>query len=299
MDIQYYRRLIESAYPEFRLDTLEPIGQGWDFVAIEANGSHIFRFPKREDIVPQQERELNFLPELANVLPVEVPRFDFVSRDSSREPSLFVRYPKISGQPLKIEMLTDAGLRRSLAQSLGETLSTLHGSSIENLQSGQFQPREVDALRQEQQSAFGYVREHILPLLTPESRLNGSRRWSDYLENDANFDFDPMLVHGDVGAENVLCDYEHGLVTGIIDWSFAAVDDPATDFEHLMMRAVDDFGLEVLSFYDGENGPEFIRRIRDLHGLHPYWDVRFGLETGQNAYVWSGVAAIEAAAQEQ
>ncbi len=297
MDTQRYRSLIESAYPEFPVYTLAPIGQGRDFVAIEVNGSHIFRFPKRQDIVRQQEREIRFLPELANVLPVKVPRFDFVSRDRFREPSLFVGYPKIPGEPLRIEELEDAVIRSSLAQNLGETLSTLHGISIGDLKSDQLRRKEANELRQEQQNAFEYVQEHILPLLSPQGGRNGSRLWAEYVANDANFDYDPVIIHGDVGAENILCDYERGHVVGIIDWSFAEVGDPATDFEHLLTGTGESFGLDVLSFYDGEDGPEFIRRIRDLHRLHPYSEVRFGLETGQSAYVQSGVSAIEVSAQ--
>ena len=294
MDTQVYRRLIESAFPNFPVKTCEPIGEGWDSVAIEVNGSHIFRFPKRQDIVDRQEREIRFLPELSEVLPVEVPRFDYVSRDASHEPSLFVGYAKILGEPLKRERLEDEGLRRSLAQSLGETLSVLHGLPVDDLKSGQFQRRDSSELRQELRDVFEYVQERILPLLTPETMRNGSQLWNDFVSNDANFDFVPVLVHGDVGAENILCDYDRGLVAGIIDWSFAEVADPATDFEHLMIHPVEDFGADVLSFYDGANGPEFVRRIRDMHRLHPYWEVRFGQQTGQQEHVTSGIAAIEA-----
>ena len=294
LDTQLYRGLIESAFPDISVRTCEAKGEGWDSYVLEVNGELIFRFPKRQDVVLRQEREIRFLPELADALPVEVPRFVFVSRDSSREPPLFVGYPKIQGQPLSRNRLGDAGLRRSLARGLGETLSLLHGLSIGGPESGQFQATDTAELRRREQSSFEYARRYILPLLSADTRRRESKLWADYIANDANFDFDPVLTHGDLGPDHVLCDYDQGLVLGIIDWAYADVADPASDVEHLLRDPGEDFVEQVLSFYDGQNGSELISRAHDHYRFHSYWNVRFGQEHGFPRYVQDGLNAIEA-----
>ncbi|MET7422995.1 phosphotransferase [Dactylosporangium sp. NPDC005555] len=60
-----------------------------------------------------------------------------------------------------------------------------------------------------------------------------------------------VLAHADLGAEHIL---EHdGEVTGVIDWSDAAVTDPALDFARLLR----DFG------------PDFLAQVRDAYGEIP------------------------------
>ena len=81
MGIQRYRSLIESASPDVTVRTCEAIVEGWDSFVLDVNGDLIFRFPRRQYGVMEQEREIRFLPEVTTALSAEVSRFDFVSRD--------------------------------------------------------------------------------------------------------------------------------------------------------------------------------------------------------------------------
>lgn len=49
----------------------------------------------------------------------------------------------------------------------------------------------------------------------------------------------PCFIHGDLGAEHVFAD--RGRITGVIDWSDAAIGDPAVDHGRLMR----DFGVDL------------------------------------------------------
>jgi aminoglycoside 2''-phosphotransferase len=294
MDSDHYRRLIESAFPDVSMRTCEAMGEGWDAFVMDVNGELVFRFPKRQNAVLHLERAIRFLPQLADALPVAVPRYDFVSRDSSREPPLFVGYSKIKGLPLSRDRLSDAGVRRSLAQGLGETLTRLHGLSVDLLDSGQFQAMNASELRRREQSDFDYAQEHIMPLLSADARRRESEFWADYIASDANYDFDPVLIHGDIGADHVLCDYDQGRVVGIIDWDYAKLGDPASDFEHLLHNPGEEFVEQVLSFYDVQGGGDLVPRVRDHFRFHPYGDIRIGHERDFPSYVRGGLDAIEA-----
>lgn len=58
-----------------------------------------------------------------------------------------------------------------------------------------------------------------------------------------------VLAHTDLGAEHLL--EQDGAVTGVIDWSDAAVTDPALDFARLLR----------------DGGPGFLREVLDAYGL--------------------------------
>ncbi|GAA4990866.1 phosphotransferase [Kineococcus glutinatus] len=60
-----------------------------------------------------------------------------------------------------------------------------------------------------------------------------------------------VLAHADLGAEHLLED--GGALTGVLDWSDAAITDPAVDFARLYR----DFG------------PRFLREVLDAYGLQP------------------------------
>jgi aminoglycoside phosphotransferase (APT) family kinase protein len=67
-----------------------------------------------------------------------------------------------------------------------------------------------------------------------------------------------VLAHADLGAEHLLA--ADGRLTGVIDWSDAAVTDPALDFARLYRDFGPTFLDEALRAY-GRDSPAFRRRI--------------------------------------
>lgn len=84
------------------------------------------------------------------------------------------------------------------------------------------------------------------------------------------------LIHGDLGAEHVFVDA--GRITGVIDWGDAAIGDPALDHGKLMR----DFGVDL-----GE-------RARLYAVCTALEDLAYGLETGDDRYRVSALAALDA-----
>ncbi|UMG94862.1 phosphotransferase [Nocardioides sp. TF02-7] len=102
----------------------------------------------------------------------------------------------------------------------------------------------------------------------------------------------PRLCHGDLGAEHVFVDPRTGEVTGVIDWSDAAVTDPALDLglvlRDLGARARDRV-LERLGEVDEGvvARSEFYARARALE------DLRYGVEQALPVYSRNARRAIE------
>ena len=84
----------------------------------------------------------------------------------------------------------------------------------------------------------------------------------------------------------------HGRLAGVIDFSDAALRDPAADFAGILAdggwHAVDD----IVRFYDRPLGEGFHERV-EFHywtmGLH---DIVYGLDTGEERYVGLGRSAL-------
>ncbi|MET7403440.1 phosphotransferase [Dactylosporangium sp. NPDC005572] len=88
-----------------------------------------------------------------------------------------------------------------------------------------------------------------------------------------------VLAHADLGAEHLL---EHaGAVTGVIDWTDAAVTDPALDFARLYRDFGPGFLAEVLGAYGGE--PPAPERITFFARCAALEDLAYGGEHARAA----------------
>jgi aminoglycoside phosphotransferase (APT) family kinase protein len=94
-------------------------------------------------------------------------------------------------------------------------------------------------------------------------------------------DFTPVFSHNDLGIEHVLVDSQ-ARVTGIIDWSDAAIVDPAYDFG-LLYRDLGPFDLD----------PTLAARAVFYARCSVLEDLAYGLETGRQPYVDKSLAALE------
>jgi aminoglycoside phosphotransferase (APT) family kinase protein len=82
-----------------------------------------------------------------------------------------------------------------------------------------------------------------------------------------------VLAHADLGAEHLLA--ADGLLTGVIDWSDAAVTDPALDFARLYRDFGPTFLDEALDAY-GRDSPAFRRRITFFARCAALEDLAYG-----------------------
>jgi aminoglycoside phosphotransferase (APT) family kinase protein len=77
---------------------LRELDDGWDFKVLVVDDTWVVRWPRHRLAVEEIEQEVELLPVLTPLLPVEVPQFEYVSR----EPWL-VAYRLIRGEPLVAE----------------------------------------------------------------------------------------------------------------------------------------------------------------------------------------------------
>jgi aminoglycoside phosphotransferase (APT) family kinase protein len=251
------RELIEEALGR-SATTIVEIDEGYDFEVAIVDGEWAFRFPRRAGVEAALEVEIALLPTLARALPVEVPSFEYISREP-----LFVGYRAIRGEPLVDE--DPAGVRGFL--------EALHA----------FDPTGLPVDRTDWGQAYrdqcAEFERLVVPVLDPDLRAEARRL---FRETETLVEFEPALVHADLGPEHLRV--QDGRLAGVIDWGDVRIGDPALDYSWLLNGPFADWDVE----------PELRRRARIYHRLAPWYEAHYGLFTSQPAHVDRGLDWIRA-----
>jgi aminoglycoside 2''-phosphotransferase len=283
-------RSIEAIYPGFHIRSYTPIASGWDSFVLLVDDAWIFRFARRPDVAAQFQRETRLLPELARCLPVAVPRFALFGVGDAGLP--FVGYRKLDGIPLTPAALTPS-TSSALARQLAAFLTALHGFSPARAADIGLTTYTPGTWRREYAEFYTWIRTHAFPLLTPTARGHVAASWGSFLDDGANFRFQPTLIHHDLAPEHILLDPVSGSLAGVIDWGDAVVGDPAMDVVGLFHDFGPDFTARVLDAYQGVVDDTFQRRAAFYTCIVPLHAIRFGFETNNQEYLNRGLERVE------
>jgi aminoglycoside 2''-phosphotransferase len=287
--IKEYHLRIEKHFPGFRIHSLVTVQPGWDSFVLEANGEYIFRFPLRVEVARRLEKEINLLPGLASLLPVQVPLFEFVARPASPDELPFVGYPKIPGVSLSAELARYPAFAAQIAHFLSSLHSILEEKAV---QLGIPQAGLAD-WRQGFIDFYAWIRDKLFPLLNQSQRPVVDRLWEDFLGDPANFAYRPVLIHADLASEHIICDLQGHRLNGIIDWEDATLGDPALDFVGLLFAGGREFVEQVLGDYAGSLGENFWQRVAFYEAIIPYHEIRFGIETDNPKHREQGLELLQ------
>jgi aminoglycoside phosphotransferase (APT) family kinase protein len=275
------RDLLHALLPDLEINTLNEIETGWDSRVADVNGSWIFRVPRSEYGARPLAVEAALLPEIAETLPASVPRFEYFSS----EPPC-AGYRKIEGRPLDEVSSSDG----RIAGELGRFLRALHSVPVDRASA--LGVPDVGAWRTDLATECADFRDRVLPLLGRGERGAAARLLDSFIQDDSNFDFDPAVVHADLGGGHILCGEDR--LNGIIDWGDVRIGDPAIDFAWLANSMPTSFVLRLLKSYGPKADGELLRRALFFHRIGPWHEVVYGLDRGGGQFVRSGLAGVRA-----
>jgi aminoglycoside phosphotransferase (APT) family kinase protein len=237
---------------------LVELDDGWDFNVLVVGDEWVVRWPRHRLAVEEIEKEVALLPALAPLLPVAVPEFEYVSRET-----WLVAYRLIRGEPLVDED----------PDGVGAFLDALHRIDVTD-----FPAPHPDWLEEYRELADEFRRK-VLPLLDPDERSRGEALLA---ETETLVGFNPALTHSDLGPTHLRV--RDGRLAGVIDWGDARIGDPAIDYSWLLNGP----------FPDWEVDEELRRRAAIYHRLAPWFEVHYGVFTEQPHRVESGLAGVRA-----
>ncbi|MEU9884534.1 aminoglycoside phosphotransferase family protein [Sphaerisporangium sp. NPDC051011] len=280
------RDIVAARLPGYAIRSVTLLGEGEDNVAYQVTGvggELIVRFAKDPDPevrAARVEGEARLLAAVADLAPLPVPEPCFADAERG-----CLAYRKLPGLPL-----TGVPLSRwpehaeTVGAAAGELLAALHGAADEHL---------VPLVEVDHQPPRVWLEEAAQMYATVAARVPAARRPAIEAFLEAPPPPGPEALafsHNDLGVEHILLDPATGTVTGVIDWSDAAICDPAYDFG-LLYRDLGPAALDrALSRYPGDGiaaRAAFYARCSLLE------DLAYGLNPGQDVYLSKSLAALE------
>ena len=274
MDSHTARKLIEKCFPQLKVRHSQQIVTGWDNIVLEVNRDYIFRFPKYRDAEKRLRSEIEFLPAVRRQVSVEVPNYEFIWKGGRKYQHWFGGYRKISGVTVGSSRLRKEWLR-PLASQIAECLKQLHRI---RLNSNRFPDIPVYSPKEWLRSIrihYRGIRRVVYPLLNSNLRARSETFWQNLLAEFGEANFEPTLIHGDLGGENILFDPAAVKLTGVLDWGYLQISDPALEFAHLFFHEPS-LGEPVIKQY-GAIDLDFKKRVQLYVNSEPFYDVMWGV----------------------
>ena len=99
LDPELVSGVVAAQFPELAGAPVRPFGAGWDNELYSVGANWIFRFPKRAEVVPWLEREIEITARVGVALGPAVPRFEHIGAPSEEFPYPFVGSGAWPGSP--------------------------------------------------------------------------------------------------------------------------------------------------------------------------------------------------------
>lgn len=218
------RAILRRRFPGVRLDGLRHLGSGWEFDAYLSPTGWVFRLPRRSEGARELARERPVLELVRRVLApdVRVPRPELFA-----EPAPDFPYPVV-GHRLVEGVAADhpeVPVHRALPAQLGSALGRLHAVPPDRARVAGVgeDPDGVRAWDRELREVADDLRGRSAVADAALDRLAGEEVPEDYAGP-------PRLIHNDLCPDHVLLRPDTGALSGLIDWTDAALADPALDF---------------------------------------------------------------------
>jgi aminoglycoside phosphotransferase (APT) family kinase protein len=258
VDEQLAAGLIGDRFPQLRGAGVRPLGEGWDVTAWLVADAWVFRFPRREVVLPGFRHELEVLPRIAHRLPLPIPVPELIGAPGRGYPWRFAGARYLTGVEL-CDARLDSAARAALGRPLGSFLRALH--TIDPAPFGQTLP--ADPLDRGYPAARADRTDARLIEIEARGLWRLPRQMAAVIEaaNDLGCPEPVSVVHGDMHLRHLLVD--GGRAAGVIDWIDVCRGDPGMDMV-LYWSALDPPGRERFRAAYGEIGEQSLLRGRVL-----------------------------------
>ncbi len=220
-DVALVGRLLATQFPQWADLPIEPVpSAGTDNALFRLGDEMVVRLPRRERTSGTLDKERQWLPRLAPLLPLAVPVPLADGMPAERYPFEWSVYRWLKGENATMECITDLN---QLATDLAQFVAVL---------------QDIDPTGGPFPGEHNFFRG--LPLATRDAptraaivSLRGAidvgavtTAWELALRSP-EWEQPPVWIHGDLDSRNLLV--EEGRLTAVIDWGGLGVGDPACD----------------------------------------------------------------------
>jgi aminoglycoside phosphotransferase (APT) family kinase protein len=265
-------RIVGHDVPDLAPCRAEALGEGWDYATFRVDHDWVFRFPKRHQAGRALLREVATLRRLRATieLPLATPDYRWLIEKSRGFPTPYAGYGFLPGLPL-LEVGVDGADVTAVGAMVGDCLARIHASApgapphaVADDFAAYFDAfrADLDAVEEALPKALADACRRLLA--TPPAPWRGP----------------PTFVHGDLGAEHVLCD-ARGRPTAIIDWGDAGWGNPLGDFVGIWAWGGDAAVRAACASADRVLDDAEWRRLRTWGACYAIGTFHYGYKTGE------------------
>jgi aminoglycoside 2''-phosphotransferase len=231
-----YVQRVRALRPKMEIRSIEANTNGLLNDVLIVNRDLVFRFAKTDASKPALRREARLLQLLDGRLSLSIPKPLHIEED-------LMVYPFIEGSDLTrtVFMRSQEEDRRRLARQIGTFLNELHSVPL-----GEDIPDTTapvtrgawEAIRED-------LRERLYPLMLPHQVDWANHLLDEALASASFFEYDPVLIHGDLAPYHILYRPSPHRIWGFIDFGVAGRGDPANDLA-LLIQAYGESTLPLM-----------------------------------------------------
>lgn len=213
-------RLVAAQFPQWAGLPVRPVElDGWDNTTFRLGEDMSVRLPSGRQYALQVDKEHRWLPVLAGLLPLPIPRPLAKGAPGSGYPWPWSVYRWLDGRPAA------AGRLASMSQFAGDLAGFL--AALYRIDpAGGPQPGDHNFFRGGPLATYDAETRDAIAVLSDDIDVRGATEvWDAALA--ATWPGSPVWVHGDVSVGNLLV--RRGRLSAVIDFGSSAVGDPACD----------------------------------------------------------------------
>ncbi|MFC5711942.1 macrolide 2'-phosphotransferase [Thalassorhabdus alkalitolerans] len=234
-------------------DSVKINESGLDFQVVHATDQKgdrwILRLPRRDDSMAKTEVEKQVLDLVSRTVAFEVPVWTVYT-------DAMIAYKQLSGIPAGtvdpeiqnyVWEFDEHNVPENYINSLGKVLAELHQVPTESIHVQGLKVQSVDEARDAMKKRMINVKEKY------GVGKDLWKRWQAWVDNDKIWPQQTGLLHGDVHAGHTLIN-EQAEVTGLIDWTEAAITDVSKDFVGPYMTHGEQALQQIITAYEKAGG---------------------------------------------
>jgi aminoglycoside 2''-phosphotransferase len=270
----YWHEQIHRVMPDLDIRQYRLHQEGLVNDVLIVNNEWVFRFTKTEwgkELMDLEDRLMQFLQTKVTLsIPSPVKRGDGV-----------LVYPHLKGETFlrTIWKNGDDAQQQLLADQLGQFLHELHSASTDELD---WDPPLTLApvTRETWLDIHERIVEKVYPLLLPHQMDWVARLFEPALILPDFFDFESVIIHGDLAPYHILYDASKSCLGAVIDFGIAGLGDPATDLGSLINYYGESLVKRLAGTYPNLDG--LIERARFYaQAIELQW-ILLGVESGED-----------------
>jgi len=279
-----HRALLSRLLPDDKPDDLA-VRQG-QFHIVVIGSDRVVCLPRTRAAaarLPQRAAALHALAGLDLRFRTPEPLLQGGAPDTDEAP--FLVLSRIPGEPLlETDALNDAQVVDTVAAQYATLLSAMARAGTDETVRGVLPPAPGDRWRRFAES----VRAELFHLMSDRGRLRAERELAAL---DSLPHLTRAVVHGDLGAENVLWEWTHGLpqLSGVLDWDDVTLGDPAEDLAAIGAS----YGRELLErvlTLGGRPNHGLLTRIAAIRGTFALQQALYAIRDGDEEELADGLA---------